>query len=143
MSFAVRTARWRVPLLGHAPALKRDPLGFVRSLRQYGDIAQIFVGPRRILVVNSPELIRRVLVSDARKFDKGALFDKARAYLGNGLLTSTGDFHRRQRRLAQPAFHTGRIERYAELMIDQASTTVDAWAEGTTIELTHEIDQLS
>ncbi|MEV6235664.1 cytochrome P450 [Lentzea sp. NPDC051838] len=133
----------RVPLLGHAPALRRDPLRFMRSLRERGDVVRIAIGPRRVYVVNSPELIRRVLVADGRKFDKGALFDQARAHLGNGLVTSSGEFHHRQRRIAQPAFHSDRIAGYAELMIERARARTGAWREGAELELTGEIGRLS
>lgn len=115
----------------------------MRSLRGHGDLVRIAIGPRRVYVVNSPELIRRVLVTDARKFDKGALFDQARAHLGNGLVTSSGEFHHRQRRIAQPAFHTDRIARYAELMIERAAERTGAWQEGVPLELTGEIGRLA
>jgi cytochrome P450 len=140
---AVPLARGSVPLFGHARALRRDPLAFMRSLRSLGELTRIAIGPRRVYVVNSPELIRRVLVVEARKFDKGVLFDRARAHLGNGLVTSSGEFHHRQRRMAQPAFHATRIARYAELMIEQATERTAAWQEGTPVELTGEMGRLA
>ena len=45
----------------------------------------------------------------------------AKETLGEGLLTSEGDFHRRQRRLAQPAFHPNRVATYGAMMADIAN----------------------
>lgn len=132
-----------MPLLGHAPALRRDPLAFMRSLRENGDLTRIAIGPRRVYVANSPELIRRVLVVEARKFDKGALFDRAREHLGNGLVTSSGEFHHRQRRMAQPAFHADRVTRYSEFMIEQANAWTATWREGEPIEVHRALSKLA
>lgn len=139
----IRMARGGVPLLGHAPALRRNPLGFMRSLRSQGDLVRMAIGPRQVYVVNSPELIRRVLVVEAKKFDKGVLFDRARAHLGNGLVTSAGEFHHRQRRMVQPAFHSDRIARYAEFMIEQAGERTATWRDGAQIDVTREISSLA
>ena len=138
----VRTAPNRVPFLGHVPSLRRDPLGFMRSLRNDGDMTRIFIGSRQVHVVNSPELVRRVLVVESRKFDKGALFDELRVHIGNGLVTSSGDFHRRQRRLAQPAYHPERISRYAEHMANRADEMARSWLPNRPLEIDREVDRL-
>lgn len=139
----VPTARGRHPLLGHCTFLEETPLDFVCALRQYGDLVRIFIGPRPVYVLNSPELIRQVFVTEAREFDKGALFDELRVHLGEGLVTSSGDFHRRQRRLAQPAFHADRIDRYAATMTKQADAHTESWEPGKPIELMNAIDVLA
>lgn len=123
-------------------SLRRDPLEFMRSLRDHGDMTRIFVGTRPVHVVNSPELVRRVLVVEARKFDKGAMFDELRAHIGNGLVTSSGDFHRRQRRLAQPAYHPERISRYADHMSSRADQMSRSWRPGSTLDIGREVDRL-
>ncbi|MEU9187995.1 cytochrome P450 [Streptomyces sp. NPDC048484] len=138
---AVPTAPGRNPLAGHAGRLGRDPLGFVCGLRQHGNLVRIYVGPKPVYVLNSADLIRQVLVTDARAFDKGALFDELRGHLGEGLVTSSGAFHHRQRRLAQPAFHARRIERYAETMTQQAADLAASWRQGQQVDLTAEIDR--
>lgn len=67
-----------VPLLGHAWRLWRDPLGFLKSLRQAGDIVQVRLGTMPVYVVTSAELIHEVTVRQARSFEKGRLFDRLR-----------------------------------------------------------------
>src|SRR5690349_14174085 len=99
----------RLPLLGHALSLARRPLEFVQAVRSYGSVAKIYLGVKPAYFVNDPELIRQVLVSRAKEFDKGPLFANARLMVGNGLATSEGEIHRGQRRLMQPAFHSSRI----------------------------------
>lgn len=139
----VPTAGGRLPVVGHVVGLHRDALGFLQSLRQYGPMVRIFIGPRPVYVVNSPELIREVLAVQARGFNKGAVFDTLRLPLGNGLVTSTGDFHRRQRRLMQPAFHADRIARYTDIMAEQCAAWTAAWEPGQRLDLVKEINRLS
>ena len=50
--------------------------------------------------------------------------------LGQGLLISEGDFWRRQRRLAQPAFQRGRINEYAATMVECAEARTARWRDG-------------
>src|SRR6185503_19911415 len=63
--------------------------------------------------------------------------------LGEGLLTSEGEFHRRQRRLAQPAFHRQRIASYAEAMVHYANCTSDRWHDGATLNISEEMMRLT
>ncbi|WP_058042952.1 cytochrome P450 [Streptomyces roseifaciens] len=133
----------RVPLAGHAARLHRDALRFVRGLRQYGPVTRIYIGPRPVHVVNSPDIVREVLTSQARSFDKGAMFDALRVPLGDGLITAAGDRHLRHRRLVQPAFHHARIARYAHVMSERSLARAAAWKPGTTVDLVPEIHRLT
>jgi len=109
---APKAMRSHVPLVGSAVRIRRDPLGFVQRVRCYGDVATFKLGPRTVYVVNHPDLIRQMLVADAEKFHKGVMFQKARVLARNGLFTSEGDFHARQRRLIQPAVRASEIAGY-------------------------------
>lgn len=119
-----------LPLLGHALRFRRQPLEFLESLRPLGDIVTIRLGTKPAYIVNSPDLIRRILVTEASAFEIGALLDKVRPFIGNGLITLRGTAHRQHRRLLQPAFHHSRIARYAEVMHRLAAARADSWAEG-------------
>ncbi|MFE4394397.1 MULTISPECIES: cytochrome P450 [Streptomycetaceae] len=83
----------RLPLIGHALELWRRPLEFLGSLTAYDRIVAAHLGPKPSYVLTSPELVHRVLVTDAASFAKGRSFDKLRPYLGNGLATSQGPLH--------------------------------------------------
>lgn len=133
----------RLPLVGHAVPLRRDPLRFLCGLRQRGPVTKIYIGPRPVHVINSPEQVRELLTVQARSFDKGAMFDALRVPLGDGLITAAGDRHLRHRRLVQPAFHHERIARYARTMAERSLARSADWAPGTTRDLVPDIHRLT
>jgi cytochrome P450 len=125
-------------------ALRRDPLGFLeRTAARHGDLALLRVGPYRLLYVNHPDLVHELLVAKHASFAKGRILDQARDLFGQGLLTSEGDFHRRQRRLILPAFHRRRIEGYAAAMVSDAADTAERWQDGATVDLAQEMMRLT
>lgn len=126
------TAPGRIPVLGHALRLAHpNRLGYVQALRGHGPVVKIFIGPREVYVLNSPEALQQMLLTQAGTFTKGMLFDRTRPFFGNGIMSSNGVFHRRQRRMVQPAFHKQRIAEYFERMSALASEHIEAWAPDT------------
>lgn len=120
--------------------LRRDPLGFLDALaRDHGDIASWRIGRQAIVFVNHPDLVRDVLVTDARLYHKGRGLERAKLLLGEGLLTSEDEFHLRQRRLAQPAFHRARIASYGATMADYAARTAARWTPGAALDVHDEM----
>ncbi|MET9800919.1 cytochrome P450 [Streptomyces sp. NPDC006368] len=132
---SVPRAPGRVPLLGHALKLWRDPLGFLTSLRETGELVQVHLGTMPVYVATSAELIHEVTVGQARSFEKGRLFDRLRPLAGNGLATANGEVHRKHRRLIQPMFHPQRITAYAEIMSGNARALAESWTPGQEVEL--------
>ncbi|MFJ1709894.1 cytochrome P450 [Kitasatospora sp. NPDC088346] len=128
-------AAGRLPIVGHALSLRRDAIAFLQSLPQYGDMIEVHLGPRRAIVVTTPDLVRQVLVGDAKAFHKGAIFDKARPFLGNGVLLSSGPFHLKQRRLVQPAFHRQRVAQYVRTMNDETVAAAGTLVAGRTVDM--------
>jgi cytochrome P450 len=124
--------------------LRRDRLGALRELSQrYGDVATFKVGAQRLVLLNHPDFVEDILVTRARLFKKGRALERAKRLLGEGLLTSEGDLHRRQRRLAQPAFHKARIAGYADTMVRHAARTAERWHDGQTMDITGEMNRLT
>lgn len=125
------TAPGHLPLIGHAHRLARDPLPFMSSLREHGEVVRIGIGPTSAYVVTDPALTRRVLVTDAADFTKGGkIIDALRVFFGDGLATvADGDTHLRHRRLMQPMFNKAHIAGRGEAMIEQVRTMVGAWTE--------------
>lgn len=115
----------------------------MRLVRQYGDIVYFHLGPQRIFLLNHPDLIRDVLVTHDSNFVKGRGLERAKLLLGEGLLTSEGDLHRRQRRLMQPAFHRLKIKAYSEIMVQAADQLQDSWEDGMVLDLDHEMKGLT
>jgi len=129
--------------------MQRDPLAFFECLaRNYGDIAYVQVGPRHIYMLNHPDFVQDVLVTHDRKFRKSQALQRARQVLGNGLLTSEGDYHLHQRRLLQPLFHRRQIAAYAESMVNHTALLSDpsaaqAWQDGATLDMHSEMMKLT
>jgi cytochrome P450 len=125
-------------------AYRRGPLPFFQNLAaQYGDISYFRLGPQEAFFVNHPDHVKDVLVTNHQNFHKGLALQRAKRLLGEGLLTSEGEFHRRQRRLAQPAFHRARIASYAGVMTDYASETRARWRDGDTLDMSEEMMRLT
>src|ERR1700758_108818 len=121
-------------------AMQRDPLSFLtRIAREFGDVVHFTFGPQHLYLVNHPDLIRDVLVTKQRSFMKGRALQRTKLLLGEGLLTSEGDLHLRQRRLMQPEFHRERLARYAEVMVANAERTSSSWRDGGTIDVAREM----
>ena len=133
------------PILGNLTSYRKNPLTFGRHVAaRYGDVVDLRVFNRRIFFLAHPEFVHQVLVRDADKFHKSPVYRifLGRA-LGEGLLTSDGDFWRRQRKLAQPAFHHGRIQSYAQTMVDYADATASRWEGLETLLINKEMAQLT
>ncbi len=64
--------------------------------------------------------MREIFVAQQANFIKSRALQRARVLLGEGLLTSEGEFHKRQRRLVQPAFHRERLAAYGAVMTEYA-----------------------
>jgi cytochrome P450 len=116
-------------VLGSIGDLYRDRLRFVLDVaRTYGDVAQYRVAHMRMYQVNHPVGVGRLLHDNHRNYSKDvATFGTLRLILGNGLFTSDGDFWRRQRRLAQPAFHRRRVATFGELMTEATLAMLWRW----------------
>jgi cytochrome P450 len=130
-------------LLGHALEFGRDPLALLQRAREDGDVVRLRFGPFRVYVLNSPDAIRQALVSQARNLEKGLSFGRAKRLIGNGLVMSEGEDHRRQRRLMQPAFHRAQIARYLTTMRDVAVPRIGAWPDGGTLAFDREMRSIT
>jgi cytochrome P450 len=125
-------------------AIRRQRLRFFESLaREHGDVAGFRVGPQRIVLVSHPELIREVLVTNHRIMGRGRGIRRAKRLLGEGLLTSEGELHLRQRRLSQPAFHRQRIAGYADAMVAHSLRAAGRWRDGEPIDAHAEMMRLT
>ncbi len=109
-------------------ALARDPLGTVRALHAaHGDVVRVRALGRTFVVVGHPELAREVLVTQQKRFARGYAHRGLKLFLGEGLLTSEGEHHRRHRRMAQPAFHRERVVGYSRTMVAAAEAWDARW----------------
>src|SRR4030095_17006017 len=123
---------------------RKDPLAYFEKLaREFGDVSRFRLGREHIVFVNHPEFIRNILVTNCNNFSKGRAFFRAGGLLGQGLLTSEGEFHRRQRRMVQPAFHARGFAACAEVMTKHAKGMRSRWYHAATLDASREMMRLT
>ncbi len=132
------------PFLGQIRNFRRNPVNFLAKLQaDYGDLVYYRVGPMDAFFFNDPEHVKDILVTRQGNFTKSRMLQRARRVLGDGLLTSEGAFHLRQRRLAQPAFHRDRLVGYAATMGEYAVRTRSGWRDGQQFDAAEEMMRLT
>ncbi len=125
-------------------SLRRDPLKFLTALaRDYGPVSRFTVGRLHFFLFTSPEAVREILVTNHERMHKGRALQRAKVLLGEGLLTSEDEFHKRQRRLVNPAFHRERLPGYAQEMITAAQRATETWRDGARVDMAHEMMALT
>jgi cytochrome P450 len=120
------------------------PLEFFQGLaRTYGDVSSYRMAGEQLFLVNEPRLIRDILVTHDRNFTKSRGLERAKRLLGQGLLTSEGAMHLRQRRLMQPAFHRDRIAAFGDVMTGYGDRLRQSWRDGATLDISREMNRLT
>jgi cytochrome P450 len=122
----------------------RDAIGLITGgFRDYGDVWQITAGGSVQFMFAHPDHLHEILLEKADKFHKDAGYKDSKKglarFMGNGIVTSDGEFWKRQRRLIQPAFHAKRIESYAETMVDYTLAQIADWQDGAMLDVDHEM----
>src|SRR4051812_24236874 len=118
-------------LLGSLGDYARDTLGFMtRCARDYGDVVRIRLGSMTCYLFNHPDQIEEVLRTQSQHFIKDRFLQLSTSVFGRGLLTSEGDFWRRQRRQIQPAFLHQQVQGYGAIMVGSAARMLETWGEG-------------
>ena len=122
-----------IPWFGSVFPAWRDPLGlFLQARAQYGDVVRFKFGPFQYYLVNDPNVVKHVLVDNPKGYTKSRNYLGLKIVLGEGLLTSEGDHWRRQRKLAQPAFHRDKLAGFASQMAMSTRDMLTRWkAEGS------------
>ena len=131
------------PVVGQSCRYLFDPVGLIREAAGYGDLVTMSVKPVLVYLVNHPDLVWELFVTNHQSVGRGRLSETLRYLLGNGLVTANGPFHLRQRRLMQPQFHHGRIARYAEVMVDFTLRHEEKWQDGARVDLAREMSELT
>ncbi len=114
---------------GQLRRMRKDPLDLmVSAMRDHGEVVRMKFGPMTAHLIVNPDGVRHILKDNHKNYGKRSRgLMKLRDILGNGLLTSEGDFWLRQRRIAQPAFHRERVAEMGEAMKDLAREMVSSW----------------
>jgi cytochrome P450 len=132
-------ARKRIPLLTDLMEFRQmttDPMGYCeRMVEKYGDVCYVPIPGVKNYFIHDPEVIKEILVTQAGKFSKSRLYKAMKRFLGDGLLTSDGNYHKQQRKLATPAFHKQRIQDYAQAMIKCTEDEISSWKDGDRVNI--------
>jgi cytochrome P450 len=123
-------------------------LGFLefmgRQWRAHGDVFQVRIGRRTLICALHPDAVEHVNVGQRHNYDKRASYDPVRKYLlGEGLVVSTGELWRRQRKLMAPFYTPRGVQAYAGLMLRDGARLVERWqalaSAGTEVEIAEEM----
>ncbi len=131
-------------LWGHLPSFRKNPLQFFQDAVEEGGVVKMRLGPVNVFVVSDPDSIQQALVKHADKFHKSRMLRRALTdILGQGLLTSESDLHRKQRKLIQPAFHHQRVCAYADTMVEYTLAMLNEWESQPSVNIDHEMNFLT
>jgi cytochrome P450 len=96
--------------------------------KEHGDLACVNLGLRKFYLAVHPDAVEQINVTSSDKYDKGKSYDVVRKYLtGNGLISSTGELWKKQRKLMAPFFTPKGIQTYSEIMIHDAVELAHRW----------------
>lgn len=124
------------PFLGQMPEYRRDRLKFFKRIAAIGDVVEVHFGPFPLLFFNKPEHIQSILVEHAYDFDKGeSIHNVFRPVIGNGIFSSEGAQHRRQRKLIAPSFQPRQIASYADTMVQYGEQIQQHWSDGDVVDI--------
>ncbi|HUI01154.1 MAG TPA: cytochrome P450 [Nitrososphaerales archaeon] len=122
----------------------RDPITtFSRIAHDCGDFVHFKVSGKDMFLITNPDYIKDVVINHHQEVIKSESLKIAKPLLGEGLLTSEGEFHHRQKRLVQPAFHQERIVGYAKVMVERTLEACEAWKDGETLDVHDEMMRLT
>jgi cytochrome P450 len=121
----------------------KNPILLFEHLKKFGRAAHYRLLWHHVILLNDPSDIREVLVDKAQFFVKERTQKRMKILLGEGLITSDGETHKRQRRIAAPAFHRQRIQAYAGTIVTHAAAMREEWRVGVQIDIASEMMRLA
>ena len=132
-----------LPFVGQSLRYIRDPIRLMMEAAGYGDLVTLSTKPALVYLVNHPDLIRDLVITNSRNIDRGPNTEVMKLLCGNGLITAIGPDHLRQRRLIQSSLHRDRVERYAQTMQEYAASHQAGWRDCQRIDLGTELSLLT
>jgi cytochrome P450 len=111
--------------------------------REYGDVVGYPFMLGRVYLLSHPSHIKDVLVTRSSTFERGPAQRDLNNVMGDGMITSVGELHKRERRLARPGMSRESIARYTPMAVDFASRARDRWTEGEVILVQEEMGHLT
>ena len=139
-----------LPILGVLPKLiQGDPFEYLKDVMlRHGDFVQFNLGPQTVYLVSHPDYLKRILWENYLNYRKPEMmYAAARKNVGNGLITSSGEFWLRQRRMIQPHLHRKALSHLFSDMIDAISDVLNRWdvlvKNGTQVDFAEKMAEIS
>lgn len=120
-----------------------NPVLLFEHLRSYGRAAHYRILFNDVVLLYDPADIREVLIDKAASFGKDRTQKRMKILLGEGLITSDGEAHKRGRRIAAPAFHRQRIQGYAGQIVELSAGLCAEWKPGKPLDIAAEMMRLA
>lgn len=132
-----------LPLVGNLLQFRKDKLALQDNAARIGPMARVQLAHIPLYIVTDADLAHEVLVGEASSYHKSAGLQFLRPLLGNGLLTAEGETHKRHRKLLAPAFAPKRLEKYAEIMVEETRKQMAGWTSGQRIDVSREMMEMT
>ena len=108
----------------------------VEAYQRYGPVFSLRIFHAQVVFLVGPEANHFVTVSGADHFTwREGHFGDLIPLLGDGLLTTDGEYHRRTRRIVLPAFAKERIAASLDTMRAEIEPALQRWHDGATLDL--------
>ena len=131
------------PVVGQSFRYVREPIELMQEAATYGDLVTMSVKPWLVFLINHPELIRQVLVTNHQKVGRWRNIESFKYLMGEGLVTSDEPLHLRQRRMMQPQFHRRIIAGFGETMTQYANRHMQTWRDTSQVDMYREMRELT
>lgn len=133
------TPKGRIHPLRASLNFLRDPFGSIERTYERGELVRTRVLGWRVAIVTAPALAHEVLTGPIEVWHKDRVTKRTGGVFGEGLLLAEDEVWRRQRSMLNPGFRHARYETYAQVMLEEAETTLAGWRDGARIDLAAEM----
>jgi cytochrome P450 len=139
-----RTMALMLSQLPISPWVFPDALRFFEELQTGAEpVATVQIAGSKAFYLRDPVLIGEMLAAHAPDFHKSRGIERAKALLGEGLITSEGQLHRQQRKLIQPIFHHRNLKNFGVIIRARARQRAESWRTGQILNLSEEMYALT
>lgn len=94
------------------------------NVKKYGHFNRILLGPKIIIFVGEPEDVEAMLIH-GKTIEKSEEYEYTKDWIGEGLITSTGQKWFTRRKVITPAFHFSILQSFVEIFDRNADVLVN------------------
>ncbi|BDD06218.1 cytochrome P450 [Aureibacter tunicatorum] len=127
-------------LFGHTLEFAKNTIEFINKCQQISEECyKARIAFRDFYFVFDPLMVKHVLQERQKNYKKSFAYEGLKDFLGEGLLTNEGDFWLKQRRLIQPAFHQGELDKFVVDMNQRSKGLMESWKSSDSLDITEEM----